>query len=310
MFRKAHFIGRNMSLAPSIDNFLHTHSRDELLIRIGKILIAAVIGAAEANSTLFQSRIDDDDNFALDFSATGYVKFSGKGYDVQPAGASWLAKIFWLLVSGRTFTDFKQALSRISFICFNYDRCIEQFISVASRSYFELDDGGTREVLDLIDIIHPYGKLGPLDFKHNSLTNFGDILDASKIIDASGQLQTFGEGGFASDVTDSIATKLTLAKTAVFLGFGFLPLNLNRVLMGRSWFISNVLGTSLGQSDATTSLISESLSRSFRRKKAPDGTGWVFGSTASNVELSPLRCSELIDHHWWFLQSEIGVSSF
>ncbi|KIN71171.1 hypothetical protein [Sulfitobacter guttiformis] len=103
-------ISRNMALAPSIDNYLDTHKENEYLVKVGKLAIANAIIKAERGSTL---TIDDSNIYnRLDFSKTKNT---------------WAAVFFKIIAAKRDYTSFVSALQNITFISFNYDRCIKQF---------------------------------------------------------------------------------------------------------------------------------------------------------------------------------------
>jgi hypothetical protein len=113
-YQRAGWIIRdNMDLAPSIDNYLDTHSGNEALVKVGKLAICSAILDAEKQSLLAGSQ-NDYGNFSLNFS---HIK------------ETWLGKLFTILVSGRNFEGFLEALKSIKFISFNYDRCIQNFFT-------------------------------------------------------------------------------------------------------------------------------------------------------------------------------------
>jgi hypothetical protein len=50
----------------------------------------------------------------------------------------------------------------VSFIVFNYDRCIEHFIFHAAQSYYGVDPGRAAQFVAAISFYHPYGSIAPL----------------------------------------------------------------------------------------------------------------------------------------------------
>ncbi|MFC6636690.1 hypothetical protein GV827_15090 [Sulfitobacter sp. JBTF-M27] len=115
------FISENMALAPSIDNFLDTHKSDEEIVLVGKIAIANAILAAERTSKL---PVDPSNIY-------NRMRF-------EELRETWASVFFKIIVVKRDYEAFLAAISSITFISFNYDRCIKQFFTHAARSYFRL----------------------------------------------------------------------------------------------------------------------------------------------------------------------------
>ena len=170
------FIAQNMPIAPSIDNFLHTHSADEAIVKVGKLLIARSILLAEKESTLIvKDRLNDD---RIDF-ARG-LKFS-EGAEVPPPNSSWLGEYFRILVAGSSFDDFIGSIEKVTFVSFNYDRCIEQYLLYAARQYFAVSNEALSDVAEKIRVIHPHGSVG-------SLSVSSGIIPTALVVDRFGPL--------------------------------------------------------------------------------------------------------------------------
>ena len=167
----------NMPLAPSIDNFLDTHRDNEKLVEFGKLAIVWAIANAERKSKLFVDQNEPDAIFPL-----------------SKISDTWIGKFFAILVAQRDFSSFVKALKNITFVSFNYDRCLHQFFCLASKSYFSLSDENVNELLDALEIIYPYGTIGVFQWNGSNRTNFGKPMSSQNLILASKSLQTFTEG--------------------------------------------------------------------------------------------------------------------
>jgi hypothetical protein len=177
-----------------------------------------------------------------------------------------------LLVSGRDFKSFIHSLSKIAFISFNYDRCIHQFFHFASKSYFLASSDQLKELHENINVIYPYGSIGEFPSPGNDQSFFGSVSYGSQLVERSQRIKTFTEGA-ASDEHSNIRTCLEEANTFVFLGFGFLKLNMELLFGQIESRVTRVFGTCMGLSDDSKQEVERELHRLFRPafgEPAPD----------------------------------------
>ena len=282
----------NMPLAPSIDNFLHTHRETSELVEVGKILIAKAILDAERASTLFiDSQIAPQ---KIDFSR-------GYGDIVSPPSWSWLGELFRLLVAERGYKEFISAIKNITFISFNYDRCIAQFLIHAASDYFSCDNSQKEEILASLKIIHPYGSLGELTIPSYGTNGFGDEVSGEQLAEISLKIRTFTEGLVSSELSDEIGEAFSMSELAIFLGFGFLPLNMRLLFEARKFQINRVIGTSKGISEESVGIIREELFSALIT--GSDKLSSLRKSLSHDrVELSDLTCQKLFLKHHRYLQ--------
>ena len=194
-------IADNMPLAPSIDNFLHTHQDNPFLVEVGKIAISACILEAEKASILAVS----NDNF--------YNKLA-----FENAEGTWIARYFSLLVTHRGFEEFLTALKKITFVSFNYDRCIEQFFHNAARSYFNLTDTDSKRINTALHVIHPYGSLGDIEWDGPQTRGFGAQVNANNIESYVDRIKTFTEGAKSDKIGPLIRSALENCDLLIFFG--------------------------------------------------------------------------------------------
>ncbi len=237
----------NMSLAPSIDNFLDTHRDDTALVEFGKIAICHAIQTAEFQSRLFVGNRGD-----------------GNPIDFRSISGTWLEQLFKLLVAQRSFSDFLIALEQITFVSFNYDRCIHQFFYLAGTSYFNLNSEGQSKLLSTLRVIYPYGAIGDFGVSGSS-TNFGKITYYEQLIGAARQIRTFTEGA-ESDRVERIRDEIAASEIVMFLGFGYLPLNMELLFKQQRFKPIRVLGTGKGLSKDSISEVELELGDIFIHK--------------------------------------------
>jgi hypothetical protein len=229
-YAAAKSICNNMAIAPSIDNFLDTHRENESIIDLGKYAIAHLILEGESNSLLY---VDKSNNYNM--------------LDLSAVAQTWLGRLFTRLVSGKDYSAFVESLERIKFVSFNYDRCIQQFLWYAVRIYFEKSAEEVQELVSRLDIEYVYGSIGKFEVQENGFSSFGDQSD---LFSASKSIKTFTEGT-APELRSKIEGSVTGAKAIVFLGFGYLPLNLEALFGGGRFEVGGIFGTAKGLSSFT-----------------------------------------------------------
>jgi hypothetical protein len=245
----AHWISQNALLAPSIDNLLHAHKSDLDIVTAGKAMIAECLLDAEEKCFIARSVNRPNEGYSFLYREDRHTKKSGMN--------SWLAQLFWLLAEESDFAGFVTKLNLIDFIIFNYDRCVEYFIVNAAASYYNLDQKDMERVRDALSIVHPYGSLGELSIKAGGAFGLGV---SANIDEAARGLRTFTEGVGDDKVTAEIDMMIERGKTIVFLGFGYLSLNLD-LIFGRDPKMDPdiIVGTALGFSENSALKIKEYL---------------------------------------------------
>lgn len=258
--KKSHLISESVTLAASIDNLLHAHRSDTEFVSIGKYSIATCIIQSENNSSLSYTS-----------TGRGHLGFSSRKSELQPAN-SWLGTLTKTLSAGRDFKEFCDAISSISFVCFNYDRCIERYLSGAASLLYPSGDFSFDALEESLDIIHPYGSLGDLRPNDGEYGTFGKLDDQRFLVSASKNIRTFTEG-MKSDVRKKISYAFSSASSAIFLGYGFISVN-DQFLFDEGPFENkSVLGTVYGISEERTAAISDRLANACMMIKTPYD-GW------------------------------------
>lgn len=197
-------ISEGLSLAASIDNYVHTHQTQSLVPIISKLAIGLFILDAEnkcalrTRTALKSSRIPDN-YWVSSFCKLHFAK----------SRADRLDEIF----------------KDVAIISFNYDRNIQQAIRIGLASYFRLSPEDATKLASTLRVIHPYGSLGDILVDNN--LKYGTGLDANSIFQSSKGIRTFAEGPMSQEFGQQALALLEWAKNIVFLGFGFGQLNMN-----------------------------------------------------------------------------------
>lgn len=211
-------INHSLVLSPSIDNFINSHQGDRRVEIVGKLGIAKCILDAERNSSL---RVIRDANI------DPYTPRKKPRLDFNAFSNTWMVSFFMLINQDCPFPQLKEKLSKISLIIFNYDRCVEQFLFEAIKSFYRVDDDEAADAMRHLEIYHPYGLLGPLPWQGGTHIPFGADSNSSELVQAANNIKTFSESSAPADnETSSIRELISSSRSLVFLGFGFIPLNM------------------------------------------------------------------------------------
>jgi hypothetical protein len=188
----------------SVDDALYQLSEYPEAVQLGKICVMRSILKAERNSNL---RIDP---------RTGQLE-PDAGKD------GWIEQVFSMAIQGFRHSEIKHAFERITFINFNYDRCIEQYLfSALQRVGLSVEDAS--QTVQNLNVIRPYGTLGSILPGSPSFLQFGATPD-HKLFDMIGRIRTFTETDTLHD-KETLSQALIGASLVMFLGFGFHPQNL------------------------------------------------------------------------------------
>ena len=189
--------------AESIDAFLESRQEDDVIGRIGKALIAAVMGRTSLAVRKHQPKPDED----------------------------WVRYITNAMCQGAaTWRDFTK--NRVTFVTFNFDQVIEERLTKALRSHYRAADEQLREMLLSVPVHHVHGVLPPLvyaDGVYNS-NNFGDVSQEwIRWIDLAATKINVIHDTIDDAVTSAAKRSIYEATVVCFLGLRYHVLNLARL---------------------------------------------------------------------------------
>ncbi len=240
--KAASIISDGIRLANSIDDFLNIHGGNKTLIELGKAAIVRSILEAEGNSKLFV----DQSNV--------YNKM-----DFNKIEDTWFVKLMRVLGSGRNPTTVKEVFSNISFIVFNYDRCVEHFLTHSLQALYAISAKDASEIVKQITIIHPYGKIGELD-----RVPFGnDGFQNANFFNLAASIKTYTERLEQGVELDRIRAEMSNADCIVFLGFSYLEQNLDVIRPADRMRRKPVFGTAYGMSISDRDITDKELGKMF-----------------------------------------------
>jgi hypothetical protein len=263
----ARWISEAMPQAISIDNFLDVQPGNAELEFCGKLAIAHAILKAEANSRLM-------------FNA-----FKQEQFEPQKLDNTWYQNLFMLLAENVKLDTVADILKNVSFVVFNYDRCLEHFLYHSIQNFYHLSDEDAATLLATVDISHPYGVIGKLDWQNERGIAFGASQDSERLIEIAGQIKTFTERVEDETARDAIRQQIQAADTIVFLGFAFHIQNLDLIAPVEPDGARRVFATMLGLSGADTLVIEEDIYKMLQKNRSP---------VPAQIHTAKLNCAALL----------------
>lgn len=270
----------------SIDTFLDIHRDNKVLVEAGKIALVIAILEAERSCSLME-RFDlyDGNIHGPPPAVDAGIKFED----------SWFVQLGYLLTQDYTRADVRGIFDNVTFLTFNYDRCIETFAYNWLKETYEIAAGEAAAIASRLDVLHVYGTIGsPAWTGKPNFVEFGHKhgTDSRAI---TRDIRTFTET-IESETAALIRNKIAEAETLVFLGFGWLPQNLEILgLKSPDNNVARVFYTSYGISESDRGTILQDLGTMLFRNM-------VRASPRDSHEVQCFEergtCAELFRNHW------------
>jgi hypothetical protein len=181
----------------SVDAFLEHRSE---FVGIGKVAIAAALIPYEVEDKLW----DADEN--------------------------WYRYLWHRL--GPTLNDVMGSQLRV--ITFNYERSFEHYFFSALRNSYNISTTQAANVVrDILRVVHVYGKLGPLPWESDANGRSYHPVEPANMRDAAltaaKAIKIVPESDEGDQSFVDARTLLKAAESVIFLGFGYLPKNVERL---------------------------------------------------------------------------------
>lgn len=205
-----------MPQALSIDNFLDAHQDNFRIQQIGKLGITEAILDAERSSKL-SFRFPDQQKPNLG-------KLEG----------TWYSAFFQLLTENVRKSDIESIFQNISFVTFNYDRCIQTFLFYALQNYYQITEQDAASIMSTLTVLHPFGTVGQTSWETPKGISFGAEIGGKRLIEQSSQIKTFSERIEDEEALNRIRMQVQRAETIISLGFAFHRTNMELLRPPRS----------------------------------------------------------------------------
>ncbi len=262
-------LAKGISYAASIDDYLDTHRDDVAIVHFGKAAIVRAILEAEQSSKLFSESV---------------------GARYQKLNQSWYPAFMRLATRG-TQPHFPEAmLQKLTFIVFNYDRCLEHFLVGAIQDHFSVPFQRAAQVVRQCEIIHPYGDVGNVIPNESGgiAAPFGKL--SRSVDERADRIRTYTEKVSDHAMLTQIQNALREAETLIFLGFAFHTQNMRLLETHNTVGTKRVFATARGFSEAGCGEIRMRLYSMF--------PGNIAFSNSTNIFIRrELECREMIDEY-------------
>ena len=208
----------------SIDEALHYVGETSEAVEVGKVAIILEILEAERNSSLAFDR------------KTGTVP-------IDKIDGKWISEVLSMAMAGIQRRELETAFDQVTFINFNYDRAIEQYIYWALQQRMSATPQEAQRIVEKLNMVRPYGSIGPLSFNYNDERAYGAsaYFDPFKRI---ADMRTYTDGKPLHDFV-VLEKALTEAQMIIFLGFGYHATNLD-LLKTTTKSSASIIGTAIG----------------------------------------------------------------
>ena len=200
----------HIGLVRSVDEFINHHAGNRHIETVSKMAICWLILQAEAESELL---LENEYGQLLNIP-----KLRTKD--------AWLLELLNLMRAGSHVSDPRAPFQNLSFIVFNYDRCLEVFFLRTLVQLFGTSETEARKIVEDVPIIHPYGRVGRPDETDVEFGGF-DQITSDKLIQLAGGIRTFGESERDQNQMATIRALIEEATNLVFIGFAFHDQNLD-----------------------------------------------------------------------------------
>jgi hypothetical protein len=259
-----------ISLVNSIDDFLDIHSGNVLMKRIGKAAIVKSVIEAERTSKLFP-----------DYSTSSTLNYG-------LLDETWYVKFMRILGRSRSLPNVETIFENITFLVFNYDRCIEQFLGHAVQQLYGIKPDQAAGIVTKLNVIHPYGSVGLLATVPYGGRPHGQI----DYLALGEHIRTYTEQIVEQETLTKIREEVEAADQIIFLGFAFHDQNMALLKQNKQINRKMFFGTAYKISNNDTKQIEKSL------------MDWVitahhskdFKENFLNIN-NRLTCSQLFDYY-------------
>ena len=266
-------VAEAMDLALSIDTFLESHRNNREFVKLGKLGIVRAISLAESRSL-------------MRYEKNGYTPFR-----ISTLSDTWYYSLARQLFTGVPADKPDSAFDNVSFVVFNYDRCLQTFLIRATENYFRLSRPEAEALISRVRIVHPYGTIGSVFSGSENFIPFGS--QEFDINPVSDRIRTFSE---ACDQAAILQQWIFNAETVIFLGFGFHDqnvalLDISQHLEPGNGVLRRVFATTKGMSKSDANVVINQISYALRGEpEDPENPREIWTNDGS--------CADLFSTYW------------
>lgn len=254
----AQFVSEKIGHVDSIDEFLFLHQDRPDVVHLGKLAIVDTIRTFEQNSYLASNR-----------AKSGSVPIGLK----EGAYREIWRKMKHQLTASDLRAQGNESFSHLSFITFNYDRSLEQFLFWAIGQTYALEDRRAAEIVRNLNLHHVYGSIGQWGFgradRGESVLPFGFdgvIFESVRRAGSEPSRRVFDLATYTEQIdnrrVEVLRSLVSQADQIYFIGMGYHEQNLKLLLPTGGLKARVIAGTAEGVSPLKCQLVRQFLERS------------------------------------------------
>lgn len=165
------------------------------------------------------------------------------------------------------------------------------FFWIALQVYFGISSEKAKKIVNDIEIFHPYGQVGRLEWQEfcsSSVLFGGEGADISSLFQ---NIRTFTEQTSDKSYIEKIRSAITDVEIIVFLGFAFHKMNMTLIKGDSKPNVRRIIATALGMSNDAAAIVENEL-----------GAFKLSPEYAAQLR-TDLTCAQLIDEYYRSLSS-------
>lgn len=210
-----------------------------------------------------------------------------------------------LLFDGVSKDQLGDVFTNLSIISFNYDRCLQQGLVLALHNLYHLDLSSCHDLVDKLEIVYPYGSLGPLNPRSTTeAIPFGVDMYKGLLFEKSKAIRTYTEQQKDISEISKIANFVNKSQNIVFLGCAFHPQNIKALTARSNSFNKTIIGTAFEISDdgvlQIAARVVDALYSLTEGNGSSESTASQFNGTKIKLR-NDLKCFELMKEYRQFL---------
>jgi hypothetical protein len=199
-------------------------------------------------------------------------------WDITKFSDTWFVRFMHILGRNVPVEQVETIFGKISFIIFNYDRCVEFFLLNALQVLYGITELHAQGCMNTLHIIHPYGTV-PENIP------FGQT--RADYLNLSDRIKTYTEQVGDVAMTETLSAKIEEAEHIIFLGFAFHDQNM-ALLTPKDQLTGpkQIFGTAFRMSGSDVEVVGGQIN------------SWFKGRNASGIKLeNTMRCVDLFENY-------------
>lgn len=273
-----HQLRKSAALALSIDNVIEALEDDEIEL-MGKLGIVTGILKAERSSKVYEDR-----------------ERNGGKLSHGNLAKTWYNSFTKVLTENVKVRDLDSIFDNVQIINFNYDRCLEHYLTKSLATYYGVSEARTQTVVNRLVMHRPYGSCGKLPWQTGDAPSveFGDCSPTS-IAAVAREIRTFTEQVEEGDDVAAMRGAIAQADRIIFLGFAFHRQNI-KLIASAVHDHTQFIATAMGISASDQSVIADELAKEFEFEDVMN--------PEQRVTLDDTTCAEFFKGYWRTITAE------